>query len=734
MQSNFSGAKKIITLLNSINKQNISFIGIAWEEFVEDIVTNFEEQPAKINIVASEIDTTLLARIARNLTIAEKETIKKYAEDNLFILSLVVKYINQYTDKPISEIIKSIPKSTTNELVDKLPNQKAKLERLLFCISVFGQYDIDITIEFLEKHTDSNQDFINNLIQKKIIRKRGKGITLGHKSYNRLIFEYLQQSNIKNWYKTKKQLDSNSDFILELLKSLQPNQIYSILKKLYENTAELASSSFIIDVWQSMDNILDKILILQKTDSRWNNEASSTLFAIQILNNFGFTKEAKKSIDFFRSFYTLDKIKNNIDIDFSALRTTKDFETIKNCMKFQDDNEVLNGEKGKDIKEEVFHKNWLSGVILSAEGIHNSLPKDDLLKLAECVEGMAINETYFYPERVSWCSSRVLIGLGLCNRNVENSRIVANVADWLLNHPNYDNENGYWKSGTGTWNHWFEATALAISALIGVGISPEHPKIKKGVENLIANKNLFVQRDRELDGIFALQTLSQANVDLFDVQEEIKILSEWMMTKADWASIEKTADITFKQSCQVSQSAAGLIEILWKIVRTDLPTIVKAIDKKSVETENVTIFVSYEWESQKFAKNLVKKLQSKYGRDNVFFDLKDNNNLSATQFMEKINEVDFTLYLCTQKYKEKADKRVGGVGYEADQISKNIFDRQDKFIPILLEGKWKAENMPNFWTSTIGVSCLDKKLTEKVMTEIYKKIEVKFINNNKNGQ
>jgi hypothetical protein len=74
--------------------------------------------------------------------------------------------------------------------------------------------------------------------------------------------------------------------------------------------------------------------------------------------------------------------------------------------------------------------------------------------------------------------------------------------------------------------------------------------------------------------------------------------------------------------------------------------------------------------------------------------------------------------LCSKKYKEKADKREAGVGYEANQISKCILESKDKFIPILLEGEWKSEYMPNFWSTTIGVSCQNGNLTSEKELEL----------------
>jgi hypothetical protein len=740
LQSNLDGARKLIHFLNYLQakfggKRNISFVGIIWDDFTYEIKHQFKIPPVEISISASDLIENLISgRCTRSLSKNERELLEAFADNNLFILSLAIKFLNEDATRPISDILVEIPELVFNDLILKATtlNSKFELEKLFFCLSLFGQYEIDLTTDFLIAMTNSNADFVAALFSKQVIRKRGNGITLGHKSYSRIIFEFLQKNNaILQWYQTQKRLIANSDFILEFLKGLQPNQIYSILKKLYENSKSITGSTIIINTWLSIDKILGKILFHQKIDSTWNNNASSALFAIQTLDSFGFVHEAEKSIEFFRGFYSVNEAKKCVDVTLENLITVDDFKKIKECLIKQDETETLKGEKGVDIYENEFHKNWLSGVILSAEGFHKSLSDQELTKLATYIENQAIEGKYYYPERVSWCSSRVLIGLGLCKRNIHNSKVIAGVAEWLLNHPNYNEQNGYWTSGTGAWNHWFEATSLAISGLVSVGVPIAHPKIQRGIENLLANKNYFTSSNMELDGIFAIQTLSQADVNLFAVQDEIKTLSEWMTTKADWESIKKTSADTFKQSCQISQSAAGIVEVMWKMVREDLPTVVKAIDKKVTPIEKITIFVSYEWNSQAFALELVEELYSKYGKENVLFDLKDNNNISSTRYMEKINDVDITLYLCTKKYKEKADSGVGGVGSEAGHIRKGLYENRDRFIPILLEGDWKIEFMPNFWATTIGVTCLDSKLNEFIKCELHKLIKIKFSNNKK---
>ena len=61
------------------------------------------------------------------------------------------------------------------------------------------------------------------------------------------------------------------------------------------------------------------------------------------------------------------------------------------------------------------------------------------------------------------------------------------------------------------------------------------------------------------------------------------------------------------------------------------------------------------------------------------------------EFMERaVRENDFVLIVCTPRYKERADGRVGGVGYEGDIMTAEVLSerRQKKFIPVLRAGHW----------------------------------------------
>eukprot|EP01029_Cantina_marsupialis_P030235 TRINITY_DN8077_c0_g3_i1.p2 TRINITY_DN8077_c0_g3~~TRINITY_DN8077_c0_g3_i1.p2 ORF type:complete len:310 (+),score=57.55 TRINITY_DN8077_c0_g3_i1:756-1685(+) len=115
-----------------------------------------------------------------------------------------------------------------------------------------------------------------------------------------------------------------------------------------------------------------------------------------------------------------------------------------------------------------------------------------------------------------------------------------------------------------------------------------------------------------------------------------------------------------------------------------------------------TAFISYSWEDDEH-KKWVKDLASKLRDNGVDVKLDQWEVVPGDQlpsFMEKsIREIDYVLIICTPKYKKKSDNREGGVGYEGDIITGEVFQNQNhrKFIPILRKAEW-AESAPT-WIS-----------------------------------
>lgn len=104
-------------------------------------------------------------------------------------------------------------------------------------------------------------------------------------------------------------------------------------------------------------------------------------------------------------------------------------------------------------------------------------------------------------------------------------------------------------------------------------------------------------------------------------------------------------------------------------------------------------FISYSWDSDEH-KEWVRTLAIRLRSDGVETVLDQWHLIPGDQlpaFMEKaIRESDYVLIVCTPHYKEKSERRLGGVGYEGDIITGQVLTTRNerKFIPILRNGKW----------------------------------------------
>ncbi|RHV36735.1 TIR domain-containing protein [Ruminococcus sp. OM05-10BH] len=129
------------------------------------------------------------------------------------------------------------------------------------------------------------------------------------------------------------------------------------------------------------------------------------------------------------------------------------------------------------------------------------------------------------------------------------------------------------------------------------------------------------------------------------------------------------------------------------------------------------VFISYSWdddEHKKWVKNFSDRLLSD-GINAVVdqYDLSLGDRLP--QFMEQsISDADFVLIICTPKYKSKADKRTGGVGYEGHIISDELFQHHNerKFIPVLRRGNFETA-LPKFCAGKLSIDLSDTPFSEE---------------------
>lgn len=118
------------------------------------------------------------------------------------------------------------------------------------------------------------------------------------------------------------------------------------------------------------------------------------------------------------------------------------------------------------------------------------------------------------------------------------------------------------------------------------------------------------------------------------------------------------------------------------------------------------VFVSYSWDSDLHIKKVELFIQRL--RDNgisVWWDRDMKLGERIPLFMEKsIINCEYVLFICTPNFKLKSDSPKGGVGYERNIITGEIYRKQneEKFIPVLFEGDWEL-SLPYWANGKLGV-------------------------------
>jgi len=148
-----------------------------------------------------------------------------------------------------------------------------------------------------------------------------------------------------------------------------------------------------------------------------------------------------------------------------------------------------------------------------------------------------------------------------------------------------------------------------------------------------------------------------------------------------------------------------LTGVQWYNGRTDQPRIVRLSEPLAMSTPKA--FISYSWDDEPH-KDWVKALAARLRGEDVDVTLDRWAVAPGDQlprFMETaVRENEFVLIVLTPNYKLKSDGRKGGVGYEGDIMTGEVFAGKDprKFIPILRSGAWD-ESSPSWLGGKYGI-------------------------------
>jgi len=137
--------------------------------------------------------------------------------------------------------------------------------------------------------------------------------------------------------------------------------------------------------------------------------------------------------------------------------------------------------------------------------------------------------------------------------------------------------------------------------------------------------------------------------------------------------------------------------------------------------ENPKLFISYGWSSPEHEQWVLKPATElrENGVDVILdkWDLKEGQDADA--FMEKMvtdESVKKVVMLCDKAYAEKANSRKGGVGTEAQIISRKIYEETDqsKFVAVVVERDDDGKPyLPAYYQSRIYIDLSDNNLYSK---------------------
>ena len=119
----------------------------------------------------------------------------------------------------------------------------------------------------------------------------------------------------------------------------------------------------------------------------------------------------------------------------------------------------------------------------------------------------------------------------------------------------------------------------------------------------------------------------------------------------------------------------------------------------------VTVFISYSWEEE-LHNSKVSQFVTRLEENGVqvYYDRYMKLGERFTDFMELIDKSDYVLFICTPVYKEKSDKGLGGVKYEKNIITADLYEKRNerKFIPVLFSGTWNT-SLPIWAKGKLGI-------------------------------
>ena len=202
----------------------------------------------------------------------------------------------------------------------------------------------------------------------------------------------------------------------------------------------------------------------------------------------------------------------------------------------------------------------------------------------------------------------------------------------------------------------------------------------------------------------AQQTLERALMrEKFVARSVQELAGQSGLSEADVAAYCEASSHIARSPCQDARGSTYyglLVRLLTKYSLAPDGSLVERFDSFStpaVEPQGGVMtpsaFLSYSWDDDAH-KEWVRTLAERLRADGVDVTLDRWATVPGDQlpaFMERaIRDNQFSVIVCTPRYKSRSDAREGGVGYEGDIMTAEVMTQRNnrKFIPVLRSGTW----------------------------------------------
>jgi hypothetical protein len=586
LQSNPGLARCLLALSNLFRRASsgstVAVLGTSWPDFAVEAST-WHEQCLPISVQPSIVRDAIVKQYGRGLTEEILSVATAKFGDDLVLLRLALQQASRVGAQPL---LSSVAEELWKQRTDQAAVEETAARRIGLVAGSLGRYDISSPQRFLSHEARVNDTDLQRLVITKLLRKNGAYLSMGHRSLCALISDWLAAEGTWRLLADDKGPSDARTVVLDYLKSLGAGLTVDSLRSLHaraglKDRPQLNRRAIaVVEIWRAFDAIVERVERQQERDPTWNAVPSSAMFAIQVLGEVGKPEAALSSLRFLRNHWSIDT-NGHLAVSIDGLTTQKDFKGIREKMLAQDQQvspRVARWYATEEVDFDLFHQTWVAGLVLCSEAAVQ-LPDTDLVILGKAAERLQTDGGGFYPERVPWCTARVLLGLAACGRNIHTSKAVERAVHWLLRPHTEDGalRNGLWEGGTGIWNPTLEVTGMVLLALAAVGFDMSDKRLLHARGFLMSEKPRWTAAGSELAGALAIQAYLETGGAWEEVAEEAQRLSQWAKGTAFWEGATATAKEQLEQTCTVAQIAWHLTAIGWVAIKSDLAAFLDAL-------------------------------------------------------------------------------------------------------------------------------------------------------------